>query len=157
MSKRARRIVFAVVAGAIALLLWMPFKSPCLLVMDRSAMPIQLAASEENPFGMIICHDFRSAFWVWAAVLVFVALVSSIGYVIGRATVGAVVAGSSLTLAIIGGHIVYPWFDAYWGTAVESSLAVAAAAVFGAGGGWLASKKAQQSVQPDRREDAAPG
>lgn len=110
--------------------------------MDRSAKPIQLAASGEIPFGMLACDDFRPAFWHWAAVLVFVALVSLIGYVAGRAALGAVAAASSLTLAIIGGHLVYPWF-AYWATALESLFAVALAGGFGAGGGWLASKRAQ--------------
>ncbi|HMN46872.1 MAG TPA: hypothetical protein PKE27_20000 [Povalibacter sp.] len=154
MSKHFRTSALAAVAGSIALLMWMPFRSPCLLNMDRSAKPIQLAEPGESVYGMLVCDDFRPVFWHWTAVVVFIALVSLVGYVAGRAASGAVAAASSLTLAILAGHTVYPWFEAYWITAVESLFAIAVAGVLGAGGGWLASKKAQRCVQEATRKRA---
>jgi hypothetical protein len=156
MSKSFRKPALAVTVGSMALLLWMPFKSPCLLHMDRSVKPFQLAAPGENVYGMLACDDSRSALWHLAAVVIFMALVSLVGYVAGRAALGAVAAASALTLATVAGHIVYPWFEVYWVAAAWSLVAVAVAGALGAGAGWLASRKAQQCVQEATRETRAP-
>ena len=156
MSRKIRSVGIGLAVGVGGLLLHMPLNNSCILNFDRSAKPVQLAGPDENPFGMIACDDFEGVIPRWLLASLLLALLCIAGGIGAHCTdkkrvlFGAVTSGGAMLLAFLVGSLIYPRIEAYWMSPRDLLVAVPAASLLGAIGGWLNQRPPNKTMEPTR-------
>lgn len=146
----------ALAVGVLGLLLYMPLNNSCILNFDRTVKPVQLAGPDENPFGMLVCHNFEDLVPRWSLVLLLVGLLCAVGGIAARfpsanrVVIGGATSGAAMLLAFLVGGFVYPWIEAYWMSARDLLLAVPVAVFLGAIGAWVSVRWPNKTMEPTR-------